>query len=117
MGDEFVFLQGSEWHFVLSVRGGVCACVKRYNLTAGRNQRIGKYGYLIKTAKNIRSVNRCEQMCEHYQDWASHERGESMNLMGSLVADVGYLLRGRLPTLITSLVKEPDQLKLEIEEH
>jgi hypothetical protein len=31
-------------------------CVKRYNFAAGRNQRIGNYGYLIKTAKNIRRV-------------------------------------------------------------
>ncbi len=31
-------------------------CGKRYNFAAGRNQRIGKNGYLIKTAKNIRRV-------------------------------------------------------------
>ncbi len=37
-------------------------CVKRYNFAAGQNQRIGKYGYLIKTAKNIRRERVCDKI-------------------------------------------------------
>ncbi len=34
----------------------VCVYGKRYNFAAGRNQRIGNNGYLMRTAKNIRRV-------------------------------------------------------------